>query len=261
MSYTTERLLLETACREAGAIARRYQSEGFQTFTKTKGDPFLTEADTAIDTYLRTTLLAARPEYGWLSEETEDDNSRLAKTKCWVVDPIDGTRDFVERTGNFAVSAALVDAGAPVAAVVYNPMKEHLVSASKGDGLFLNGAKVAAKAVPSFLDAECLVSVTETRKGKWAALDSRVRTRPVGSVAYKLALVAAGLSDMTASLAEKNLWDICAGHLLCEEAGCIFTDLSGRSVRYDAGYLRVNGVIAAPPALYDPLKSLVVKPV
>lgn len=251
--------LLEKACREAAEIARDFQAKGFAEMRKDKGDPFLTEADLAIDTHLHKILLGARPDYGWLSEETEADASRMERRVCFIVDPIDGTRGFVQRTGEFAISVGLVAEGKPVAAAVCNPMQHRLISGALGLGLFVNGKKVVGNRATSLQQAPCLVSVTESRDGLWQSLESALPLKTVGSIADKLALVAIGEGASTASLRDKHLWDICAGHILCQIAGCVVTDLSGEPIIYNAEHVLVNGIIVAPPALHAELSALLKK--
>jgi myo-inositol-1(or 4)-monophosphatase len=252
--------LMVSAAEKAGAIAHRYQTEGFKRLDdKASGDPFLTEADLAIDTALREALTAARPTYGWLSEETENDSSYLTAARSFVVDPIDGTRDFVEGTHEFAISIGLIEGGHAVAGVVFNPMKNHLVAGAVGLGTTLNGQAVTRRPAPAAPLADVIVSVSETRKNLWSPYQGSLTVRPVGSVAYKLGLVAAGLADATASVVGKSFWDICAGHALCVAAGLTVTDLDGTPIRYDSVTLRVGGIIAAPAPLHRQLAEVLHK--
>jgi len=243
--------LMVTAAKAAGEIALKFQTEGFERLEdKSSGDPFLTEADLAIDKTLREGLRAARPDYGWLSEETESDSSYLSAKRSFVVDPIDGTREFVERTGEFAISIGLIEDGKPVAGVIYNPMKPHLISGCVGEGVFVNGEKTTPSQPVSLDVADIIVSRSETRRGQWQPYEGVMTTRDVGSVAYKLGLVAASLADATASVQGKSYWDVCAGHALCLAAGKTFTDLSGKDVVYNTADVRINGLVAAPHTLH-----------
>ncbi|MBI1364278.1 MAG: 3'(2'),5'-bisphosphate nucleotidase CysQ [Proteobacteria bacterium] len=252
--------LMVQAAEKAGEIAYKFQTEGFKRLEdKASGDPFLTEADLAIDACLRELLTAARPDYGWLSEETEKDDSYLTRARSFVVDPIDGTRDFVEGTHEFAISIGLIEDGKAVAGVIYNPMKKHLISGAVGKGVFMNGQGVRQRGVEDVHDMDVLISVSETRKGLWAPYQGQLALRSVGSVAYKLGLVAAGMADATASLVGKSFWDICAGDALCRAAGLKMTDLSGRMIRYNTEGLRVDGIIAAPEQLHTGLLTVLNK--
>jgi myo-inositol-1(or 4)-monophosphatase len=249
--------LMVAAAEKAGEIARTFQTEGFERLEdKSSGDPFLTEADLAIDKALRESLTAARPDYGWLSEETENDDSHLHAKRSFVVDPIDGTREFVERTGEFAISIGLIEDGKPVAGVIYNPMKPHMISGCVGTGVFLNGEKIKSAQTVTLKEADIIVSRSETRRGQWKPFKDTITTRDVGSVAYKLGLVAAGLADATASVQGKSYWDICAGHALCLAAGKVFTDLSGNDVMYKTKDVRVNGLVATQSGLHKDLLNV-----
>ena len=130
--------LLESCARAAGEIARKFYGTDFQRWAKDGGSP-VTEADLAVDAYLKEKLLAARPFYGWLSEESIDNADRLAAARVFVVDPIDGTVAFVKHRPHFTICAAVVEAGRPLDAVVYNPISEECFTARRGGGAFLNG--------------------------------------------------------------------------------------------------------------------------
>ena len=238
--------------REAGEIAREFQAKGFkQLDMKTKGDPFLTEADIAIDTHLKTSLMAAFPEYGWYSEETKPTEESLTKEFCFVVDPIDGTREFVERNGEFSISVGLIHHGQPVAGIVYAPMRDHFISGAKGTGVMLNGEATKAWQPKDVTESDIIISRSETRAGLWAPFADELKTRVVGSAAYKIALAAAGIADANASLKPKNLWDVCAGHFLIEEAGGQFVQLTGEPIEYADINYRLKNYIAGPSADYN----------
>ena len=136
-SFSADHALVADAVREAGDIARRYYGGNVESWEKNPGDP-VSEADLAIDTFLKEKLTAACPDYGWLSEETVDDPSRLDKSRVWIVDPIDGTRSFIAKKPEFTICAALVENGQPILGVVYNPILEEFYEAELGTGAFLN---------------------------------------------------------------------------------------------------------------------------
>jgi len=140
---TEERALLERVVRQAGQIAKdAFEADAAVIWDKVRGHP-VTDADIAVNDYLQKHLIEARPGYGWLSEETRDDFSRHACQRTFVVDPIDGTRAFIERTPNFAVSVAIIEDGEPVVGVVFNPLKDEFYSAQKDGGVTLNGEAIA----------------------------------------------------------------------------------------------------------------------
>lgn len=244
-SYQQQLAVLTAATKKAGAVARAFQEKGFERFEdKAQGDPFLTEADLAIDAYLRKTLSEAFPAYGWLSEETQTDAASLQNEFCWVVDPIDGTCGFIDGQSSFSISVGLVHQGAPVAGAVYAPMEDMLITGAQGEGVLLNGVQVHA---PPLVPAKrsVLVSVGEAKKGLWALHQEAFDLKPVGSIAYKIALVAAGKACGVVSLRPKSLHDVCAGHSLILAAGGTFQDLSGRNVAYKDPYHLLTGLVAS----------------
>ena len=236
--------LLADAAREAGEIARGYWRENPQVWDKGGDDP-VSEADFAVDTHLRTRLLAARPDYGWISEESEDDLSRLAAPRTFIVDPIDGTRAFVAGEPTWAHSLAVVEKGRPVAAAVYLPVKDKLYLAAAGRGATLNGAPVSASSAADPEAAHVLTPKVTLQPQFWKAGNVPGFTRHFRpSLAYRLALVAEGRFDAMMTLRAAWEWDIAAGALLCSEAGAIATDRSGNSLTFNNPTRQTAGVIA-----------------
>lgn len=221
------------AAREAGSIIMNYYKSKYEIRDKSYHNP-VTTADHAADTYLKDTLTKAYPEYGWLSEETVDTKSRLNKDRTWVVDPLDGTKEFIEGVPHFVVSVALVEDGEPIIGVLYNPASDELFNAIKGTGAFLNGELLSCSTETNFKKMVILNSRSETRNGLWEpyATDFKEQ-RPIGSVAYKIGLTAAAKADVFASLRPKNEWDICAGHCILREAGGEMVTLEGKSITYN----------------------------
>ena len=208
-------------------------------------DP-VTSADTAADSCLRDLLLTAFPEYGWLSEETVDSPERLEREVVWIVDPLDGTKEFVGGIPEYVVSVALVEDGDPVVAAIYNPARDELYAAVEGGGTFLNGRRVFCTETESLNQAVLIVSRSEEARGEIDPLRPHLREiRAVGSVAYKLALVAAGGADLNVSVQPKNEWDVCAGDLLVREAGGHMVDLAGATRRYNQPDPFIAGGLAA----------------
>ena len=242
-----KKLLEETiaATREAGALTLQYFGGQYEIEDKGNGDP-LTAADLAADAYLKKALLALRPDCGWLSEETVDDHQRLEREAVWIVDPIDGTREFVEGLPEYVVAVALVEAGAPTLAVIFNPAQDQLYAAIKDGGTFLNGQRVFCSELQTLDKAVATVSRSEVKRGEIDAYKPHLgEIRPVGSVAYKLALAAAGACDLNFSVQPKNEWDICAGDLLVREAGGHMLGRSGQVRTYNQRDPLINGGLAA----------------
>lgn len=181
------------------------------------GDP-VTAADTAIDRVLREIL--PKSGEGWLSEETVDDRSRVDAYRAWVVDPLDGTREFVQGIPEWCISIGLVEGGQPVAGGVLNPATGELIIGALETGVTLNGEPVSVAERPGLAGATVLASRSEMKRGEWDSYqDAPFQIRACGSVAYKMAVVAAGLVDATWTLVPKNEWDVVAGVALVQAAG------------------------------------------
>ncbi|MDA7947319.1 MAG: 3'(2'),5'-bisphosphate nucleotidase CysQ [Hyphomicrobiaceae bacterium] len=244
--------LLIRAVREAGATALSYYGNNPRSDTKADGTS-VSEADHAANDVLEQQLVTDHQAYGWLSEESEDDLSRLRHTKVWMVDPIDGTRAFLKPAPEWTVSAALVVDGAPEIAAVFNPVKDELFHARRGGGTFLNDTPVTVRE-PVDLDGACLAaSPGLLRSSRWTRPWPNVKAVWVNSIAYRLALVAAGMCDGTISMSGKNDWDIAAADLLVREAGGRMTDHEGREFTYNRESTRQLSVVAAGPALHSAL--------
>lgn len=221
------------AAQAAGAILVEYFQSDYEIRDKGFHNP-VTTADHASNHHLEERLRDSYPAYGWLSEETTDTRQRLSRERVWVVDPLDGTKEFIEGVGNFVVSVALVEAGRPVVGVLYNPITDETFAAASGLGATLNGAPITVSTLVQLDQAEVLNSRSETRRGHWAPFKSHFRRlKPVGSVAYKLGLLAAGRADLFATLRPKSEWDICAGHCILNEAGAELRVLTGEEIRYN----------------------------
>jgi myo-inositol-1(or 4)-monophosphatase len=222
--------------------------------TKHGGDP-ITKADTAVDTALHDLL--PRDGEGWLSEETVDDLTRLEKERVWIVDPLDGTKEFVAGIPEWCVSIAYSVAGQIVAAGICNPVTEEKFLACEEDGIRLNGNLVRVKRRRSLVGARILASRSEVNRGQWRCFaDEPFSVVPTGSVAYKLALVAAGKADATFSLAPKNEWDIAAGAFLAQMAGGKVTTLDNKKLVFNQKDTVVNGLVAANPSLCRQIHKL-----
>ncbi|HIA91054.1 MAG TPA: 3'(2'),5'-bisphosphate nucleotidase CysQ [Candidatus Marinimicrobia bacterium] len=225
--------IAKTAAIEAGGIILNYYKADYEIKDKGYHNP-VTTADNAADTRLKEILTETRPEYGWLSEETVDSHKRLKKERVWIVDPLDGTKEFIEGVPHFVVSVALVENGNPIVGVLYNPVTAETFTAAKGEGAELNGEKIQCATKDNVGNMVILNSRSETRRGLWAPYDGTFgELRAIGSVAYKLGLTAAGQADIFASLRPKNEWDICAGNCIINEAGGKLIDLKGNRVVFN----------------------------
>lgn len=222
---------------------------------KAGGDP-VTQADLMLDKVLKEMLL--RPDEGWLSEETIDDPERLQKRRVWIVDSIDGTREFIEGIPEWCVSVGLVEDGQPVAGGILNPATDQLFLGSIGRGVTLNGKPVKVSDKQDVAGARILASRSEIRKGQWSRFEKApFEVIPCGSVAYKLACVAAGLAEATWTLSPKNEWDIAAGICLVIAAGGQAVDLSGNPRRFNQPNPKLQNLLAANKPLLSRLRPLV----
>lgn len=259
----------------AGVAVMRSFGRPQEVVEKAPDQP-LTEADLEADRLLGEKLLAERSGYGWLSEETMDRPDRLAASRVWIVDPIDGTRSYIAGRPEFAISIGLAERGVAVVGVVYNPATAELFWAVRGGGAYLTRARDRDRAstMPAtwWIESAQRLAVTdrslddqmvlfasrsEIAAGEFDPFHGGWRIEPVGSTAYKLARIAAGDGDVFLSRGPKSEWDICAGALLVEEAGGRVTDLEGRTVDYNRPDPRVYGVLASNGGLHDYMLGVV----
>jgi len=245
--------LIIAAARQAGALAVSAREAGLKIWSKEGGSP-VTDADLAVDTLLKERLGAARPDYGWLSEETADDPARLATTRQFVVDPIDGTAAYLKGKPWFAVSIAVVENGRPIAGVVYAPALDELYAATAanevgGGEATLNGAPIAPGVATTLDDAAMLGDAKMFVHPSWPTPWPPMRVEARNSIAYRLCLVADGRFDAAIALSAKNEWDLAAADLICERAGAVLTDHIGRSFTYNRPIPLLPSVVCTNKAL------------
>ncbi len=233
-------LIRETA-RAAGEIAMRYFKGDPQVWMKGGNSP-VSEADFAVDLYLRETLTAARPDYGWLSEEMVDHASRLGARRTFVVDPIDGTRAFLEGRTTWCISVAVVEAGRPIAGILDCPAKQEMFEAALGGPALKNGSPIS---VGSDRGQPVVAGPKNVMTAMPAALSGRVTTHPyIPSLAYRLAMVADGRLDATFVKANSHDWDLAAADLILHLAGGAVLERDGTVPLYADGDAR-HGVLVA----------------
>ena len=239
----------------AGEVIKQFYQGAFEVQEKAPDNP-VTEADMAADTLLREQLRPLLPHAGWLSEETADNPARLACDWVWVVDPLDGTKEFVLGLPEFAISVGLVQAGEPVLGVVYNPITGDTYAAVRGRGLTHNGTP-AHVSTPTRL-AECVVeaSRSERQRGEFAPFEQAVQVQTMGSIALKLARTAAGQTDATWSRGPKHEWDVCAGVLLVQEGGGVVVDLDEQPLRFNQPHPKINGLMATSAGMASAVANL-----
>jgi myo-inositol-1(or 4)-monophosphatase len=232
------------AVAEAGRLALDRWDTDFRRWEKARGEP-VCEMDLAVDALLRERLTAIDPDAGWLSEETKDDAARLCAARVWVVDPIDGTRDYLRRRPGWCVSVALVEGGRPVLAVLDAPARQEQWRAAAGQGATRDGVPVRA-------------STRQSLPGARTPADTLPRNEPdfIGvprpnSIALRIAMVASNEADFCATLRWGHEWDIAAAMLVAEEAGATVSDAFGHPIRYNSTKAEQFGLLVTAPAIHQ----------
>lgn len=241
---------IERALVAAGRVLERFTAGDVAWVEKSDRGDELTEADEAVDRTLREIL--PRHGEGWLSEETLDDATRLDFRRVWVVDPLDGTREFVQGIPEWCVSVGLVEDGRAVAGGIYSPSADHLILGSLETGVTLNGAPAGLTDQRALAGARVLASRSEVGRGEWERFaNAPFEVVPCGSVAYKLGLVAVGLADATWTLVPKSEWDVAAGVALIEAAGGVCLHADGSRPTFNRREPKLPNLLAARVELLE----------
>jgi len=252
--------LARDAAFSAGEILERYfRDRGFEIDQKGRDNP-VTTADFDADSEIKRMLRAPFPDYGWLSEETADNPDRLSCRRVWIVDPLDGTKEFIKGIPEFVVAIALAEEGRAILGVTYNPIKREMFWCTRAGGCFMDSQPVGVTRTPTLENATVLASRSETSRGEWKAYEGKLRVNPIGSVAYKLALVAAGRADATFTRTAKSEWDIASGAALIVEAGGRITDIDGSEMRFNKPSVKLKGFVASNALLHAEIERLVPHP-
>ena len=245
------------AARAAGdAIRAIYKRENLAVKQKAGDKGPLTEADLAANDLLIAAITSAFPDDGILSEETADTPERLGKRRCWIIDPLDGTREFTMGIPEFCVSVGFVVDEVAVAGVLYNPITDELVAGEVGVGTTLNGAPVRVSTHAALEGARFVVSRSESEKGGFSGYGDGVVLVPMGSVAWKFALVAAGRAEATFTPKPRNEWDLCGGVACVVAAGGRASDGSGAPYRFNQRDPLKIGVCGTNGAVHDAVLGL-----
>jgi myo-inositol-1(or 4)-monophosphatase len=244
--------LIELVVRQAGEIARRYYGGEYRRWSKDRGEP-VTEADLAIDSFLRQELIGARPTYGWLSEEGGEKERGDAR-RLFIVDPIDGTTAFLKMRPHFSISVAIVESARPVVGVVYNPITDECFTAAKGAGSKCNGESIHASACASIEGCRMLGPKDLFAHAAWSNPPNtpwpEMQIENRNSIAYRMALVASGAFDAAITLSPKHDWDVAAGDLIVSEAGGRVTTHDGSEFVYGRAPAIQRSLVCAGPALH-----------
>lgn len=254
MRWHDELEVLIQAVRAGGAEVLRMVTTGFDTLKKADHSP-VTSADLAVNQVLQSHLQSAFPCDGWLSEESPDDPDRLQRARVWVVDPIDGTKAFIDGEPEFCISVALIEEGRPIVAAIFNPSLDEFYTATRGGGLYLNAKLVTPPEIRGDLQPVVAMNQWEQDNGRFPSLDGIVNRRPMRSIAWGLALTASGHTQGLATLEPENEWDVAAGALLIEESGGEIFDGRGRALAFNQAKPRYQGMIATSASCPDTLRQ------
>jgi myo-inositol-1(or 4)-monophosphatase len=220
---------------------------------KDGGDP-VTEADLALNEALHQIL--PQPGEGWLSEETADSEDRLNRERVWIVDPLDGTKEFVSGIPEWCVSIALAEGGRAVAGGIFIPARELMIVGAVESGVTVNGKPARVREYASLDGVEVLASRSEVKRGEWERFAAApFKVQPMGSVAAKMGLVAAGLTDATWTLVPKHEWDVAGGTALVRAAGGDVWRLDGSSPRFNQPKPLFDGLFAVSAGLRQPVEQ------
>ena len=244
----TDAELIAEAAVEAGELALSARRRGLTVEWKANHSP-VSDADLALDALLTERLRAARPDYGWLSEETADDPARLQRRKVFVVDPIDGTRAYVKDQPWFAVCIAVVEDGVVTHGVVHAPALKETFTAERGGGAALNGEAITASATLQLEGAAMLAYPGLFTHKAWKRAWPKMRVESRNSIAYRMCLVADGRFDAAVALNIKYDWDVAASSLIAEEAGAWVGDHKGQGYRFNRAEAFQPSLVCCTPGL------------
>ncbi|TVQ92538.1 MAG: 3'(2'),5'-bisphosphate nucleotidase CysQ [Deltaproteobacteria bacterium] len=247
---------VRAATAASAAIHEIWRRDDAWVTDKDQGKGPLTEADLAADAILQDHLRTAFPDDGILSEESVDAPDRLGKRRVWILDPLDGTREFVDRVPEFVVSVGLVVEGRPVLGVLVHPVRGQVIVGIVGEGAWLDGAPVRTTDRSSLEGGRIVVSRSELRKGMFDAWQGLAHLEPVGSVAYKMGLVGIGQADATFTPRPRSEWDVAGATAIVLAAGGRVTGTSGQPYRFNQPKPLVNGVVVSNGLLHDELLAL-----
>ena len=246
--------LLIAAAKESGRIATGFHGSSYETWDKEDGAGPVTAADLAVNRMLEVELREARPDYGWLSEESAPKADRQEAERIFIIDPIDGTRSFIEGSDTWAHSLAIAEHGQITAGVVYLPKRDLMYTAAKGKGAFLNGTPITPSTRGTLTGANILATRPSFEPRHWTRVPDVTRNhRP--SLGYRLALVAQGRFDAMLTLRATWEWDIAAGVLILEEAGAVTSDKHGTPLRFNNPDPRLPGMIGANASLHTQIRD------
>ena len=245
--------LSKIAIFEAGEIAKKLKKELSISY-KSKNQP-VTNADLEINEFLRKYFSKITPEFGWLSEESIDNKSRYKSEPFWCLDPIDGTRSFINGKPEYTISLALIEQEKPIFGMILNPETKEFFFAKKNFGSFCNEKKIYVNKKSINNIDNIAISSSESKKLLEYDNFNIKKVVKMGSIAYKIALVAKGKIDLAISFTKKNDWDIAAAELIIKEAGGQIEEIDGRKIVFNSSDLRINSVIASNKTIIPEIKK------
>lgn len=249
--------LSEKAMRKAAKIALEIKKKKILVKYKSKNQP-VTEADLKINDFLKDYFQKKTPDFGWISEESSDDGSRLNSEYFWCLDPIDGTRSFIQNKPEYTISLALYKKFIPYIGLILNPETKEFFFAKKNFGAFCNDKKIFVNNKKKIEDCLFAISHSETNKLLKFNFIKNKNIRPLGSIAYKIALVAKGEIDVALSFTKKNDWDFAAASVIVEEAGGKVNNINGKKINYNSNRFEIDSIIASNISLTTKLKKKLV---
>ncbi len=249
-----DRDLLQSSVRTAGQLALKLQRLGVKQWDKPDGS-IVTEADLEVDAYLKSKLAGARPDYGWLSEESPDNPSRLKAKRTWIVDPIDGTRSFARNGDSWCIGASLVENGRPVLACIFHPQLDRFYFAEKSKGSWLNSEPLTIANQTETLQHLRVMGPKPvvTQLEKHGAIHVPAKDTPLLA---RLAMLASGELDAAVSIGAKHDWDLAPGELLVTEAGGTVTGIHNETPLYNQLSRQQSGLVAAAPARHKTIMKI-----
>ncbi len=244
INLDAELAIAVAAARAAGAEVLRLRNEGVR-YGRKEGWELVSEADILAAEMLHEALTKPFPDSGWLSEEHTDTDHRLDKERVWIVDPIDGTREYLQGIPEYSISIGLVIDGSPALGVVYNPAADRMSAAI----CIWAEERPAKKLLP--VTFEALVGRGEAQYNNIPPLPRGATSRGVGSVAYRLALLAEGEGDLVVTGTGRSEWDVAAGAALCLAAGLRVTGVLGEPLRFNQPEPYIRGLLVAQAGLHE----------
>ena len=257
LKYNLEKIS-KNALLNAGKIALELKKKKISVKYKSKNQP-VTEADLKINEFLKDFFKKTTPNFGWLSEESYDDGSRLKSEYFWCLDPIDGTRSFINKKPEYTISLALFRNSNPIIGLLLNPETNELFFAKKNNGAFCNGKKISVGKKTKINLCKYAISSSEIKKLSDLNVVNNCNIVSMGSIAYKIALVAKGKFDIAISFTKKNDWDLAAADIILQEAGGMTNQIIGGKIKYNTPDLKIKSVIASNTLLIPIIKKLLFK--